>query len=219
MNFEIDNVDLKFGSKDILSGIYLKAEEGKITGILGPNGSGKSSLLKIFFGSLQPQNKLIRINSKPVLKPLYTSGLVKYLPQHSLIPGNLKIKKAFDFYKIGWKEFLDHFPKFEKYASANMHQLSGGEKRVAEIYLSLKSPAKLLLMDEPFSHVAPLYLEQLTAIIRSEKSGKAIVMTDHMYRHITELADDLYLIKNGCSRKIQHLKELEEYHYLNPGTL
>lgn len=219
MNFEIDNVELKFGPKWILHGIYLKAEKGKITGILGFNGSGKSSLLKILFGSLQPKNKLIRINSEPNLKPLFPTGLVKYLPQHSLIPGNLKIKSAFDFYKVQWKEFLNHFPKFEKYADAKTHQLSGGEKRVTEIYLTLKSPAELLLMDEPFSHVAPIYLKQLTEIINAEKTEKAIVMTDHMYRHIIELADDLYLIKNGCSIKIKHLKELEEYQYLNPGSL
>ena len=219
MNFEIDNVELKFGPKMILHGIYLKAKKGQITGILGSNGSGKSSILKILFGNLQPQHKLIRINNKPVLKPLFLTGLVKYLPQGTLIPENLKIKKAFDFYKVEWKEFLDHFPKFEKYADAKTHQLSGGEKRVIEIYLNLKSPAALLLLDEPFSHVAPIYLEQLTEIIKSEKTEKAIVMTDHMYRHIIDLADDLYLIKNGCSRKIEHLKELENLRYLNPGTL
>lgn len=219
MNYEIDNVELNFGPKMVLHGIYLKAEKGQITGILGSNGSGKSSLLKILFGSLQPQHKLIRTNNKPVLKPLFLTGLVKYLPQGTLIPENLKIKKAFDFYKVEWKEFLDHFPKFEKYADAKIHQLSGGEKRVTEIYLTLKSPAELLLLDEPFSHVAPIYLEQLTEIMNSEKTEKAIVMTDHMYRHIIDLADDLYLIKNGCSRKIEHLKELENLRYLNPGTL
>ena len=59
MLFEIDNVELRMASEHILKGIYLKAETGKITGILGANGCGKSSLLSILFGNLSPENKLI----------------------------------------------------------------------------------------------------------------------------------------------------------------
>ncbi len=86
MIFEIDNVELYFVEKQILNGVYLKAETGKITGILGANGCGKSSLLSILFGSLSPNNKLIRIDSKPYLKPLFTYNIVKLLPQDSLLP-------------------------------------------------------------------------------------------------------------------------------------
>ena len=49
MIFEIDNVELQFRNKPILSGIYLKSETGKVTGILGNNGCGKSSLMEIIF--------------------------------------------------------------------------------------------------------------------------------------------------------------------------
>ena len=49
MILEIDNIELSFKNKRILNGIYLKAETGKITGILGSNGSGKTSLLNIMF--------------------------------------------------------------------------------------------------------------------------------------------------------------------------
>ena len=62
MIFEIDNVELYFNKKRILNGIYLKAETGKITGLLGSNGSEKSSLLEIAFGNLKPKYKLIRID-------------------------------------------------------------------------------------------------------------------------------------------------------------
>lgn len=62
MVFELDNVELFFKNKRILNGIYLKAEIGKVTGILGRNGYGKSSLLTIFFGGLKPKYKLLRIN-------------------------------------------------------------------------------------------------------------------------------------------------------------
>src|SRR5690606_11991789 len=114
MIFEIDNIELDFGKKRILSGIYLKAETGKITGIAGANGTGKSSLMNIIFGNLKPTQKLIRIDSKAYLKPLFTSGLVKYLPQHSVIPTYLQLEKAFKLYKVDWNEFVSFFPDFSK---------------------------------------------------------------------------------------------------------
>ncbi|WP_435314560.1 ATP-binding cassette domain-containing protein [Cellulophaga fucicola] len=64
MIVEIDNVELFFGQKIILSAIYLKGETGSVTGILGKNGCGKTSLLKILFGNLSPKNKNIRIDGK-----------------------------------------------------------------------------------------------------------------------------------------------------------
>lgn len=70
MIFELDNVELNFKSKRILSGVYIKAETGKVTAILGRNGCGKSSILNITFGNLKPKYKLVRLNQKPVLKPL-----------------------------------------------------------------------------------------------------------------------------------------------------
>ncbi|WP_373059870.1 ATP-binding cassette domain-containing protein [Zunongwangia sp. H14] len=107
MKFEIDNVALNYSGKTILNGVYLKAEKGRITGILGKNGSGKSSLIKIFFGSLKPKNRLIKIDDKPFLKPLYRSGKAKYLPQHPLLPENIKVAAAFELFKAEWQHFME----------------------------------------------------------------------------------------------------------------
>ncbi|SHF47793.1 ABC transporter [Salegentibacter echinorum] len=113
MIFEIDNIELYFSEKQILNGVYLKAEPGKITGILGSNGCGKSSLLNIFFGSLQARHQLIRIDKNPFLKPMFKTGFVKYLPQHSFIAPKLRLKQVFNLFKIDWQEFLRNFPKFK----------------------------------------------------------------------------------------------------------
>ncbi len=92
MTLEIDNVELYFKTKPILRGVYLKAQTGKITGILGSNGCGKSCLLNIVFGNLIPKYKLIRVDNKPILKPLYKTAQVRYLPQHHFIPNRIKVK-------------------------------------------------------------------------------------------------------------------------------
>ena len=219
MLFEIDNVELHFKDKLVLNGIYLKAETGKVTALLGGNGCGKSSLLNIFFGSLVPRHKLIRINNENYLKPFFYSGIVKYLPQHSFIPANLKISIIFRLHKISWDDFIEDFPHFSKNKKSRIKDLSGGERRLIETYVIIKSEAELILLDEPFTHLAPLYIEKIIELLQEEAKEKAIVVIDHLYHHIIGIADEIYLIKNGCSRLIKNPKELEDLKYLSYGTL
>ncbi|MDT0646774.1 ABC transporter ATP-binding protein [Zunongwangia sp. F260] len=219
MKLEIDNVELNYSGKKILSGIYLKAEKGKITGLLGSNGCGKSSLLKIIFGSLKPKNKLLKINNKPCLKPLYVSKNVKYLPQHPLFPKNLYLKEAFHLFDADWEAFISHFPNLKKHFHEQFGKLSGGERRLTEIFLVLNSSSEIILLDEPFTHLSPLYIESISEILQKARQKKAIIITDHMYRHVLDIADEIYLIKDRHSYQITQPSDLENYNYLRQGTL
>lgn len=219
MIIEIDNVELSFSNKLLLSGIYLKAETGKITGLLGPNGCGKTSLMKLIFGSLKAQTKLLRINNKPHLQPLFQSGLVKYLPQHPLIPDHIKLKFLFRLFEVSWVDFLTSFIEFASYEKFTMKELSGGERRVVESYLVIKSKAELLLLDEPFTHLSPIFIEKFKPILEQEKKEKAVIISDHLFHHVLNLADDLYFLKNGYIQLIKDPLQLEDYKYLSEGTL
>lgn len=210
---EIDSVYLKFDYQEVLNSIYLKCETGKITGILGSNGSGKSSLLKIIFGSLLPQTKSLRVNSKTILKPYLSTGEINYLPQFHFVPDNLRVKTAFQLFGNDFHEFTNYFPSFEVIESTKFKNLSGGEKRIIETFLILKSPGKFALLDEPFSHIAPVHINTIIDLIQDQKPKKGIIITDHMYKYVTELSDDLYLLKDGWNRKVKNLSELEFYKY------
>ena len=214
MVFEIDNIELYFKNKCILNGIYLKAEVGKTTAILGSNGCGKSCLLNIVFGNLKSKYKLVRIDNKPILKPLYKSGLVKFLPQYHFIPSGMRLQNIFKLYNLNWKLFTSEFESFNKYRHERIGHLSGGERRIVETYIILKSDSKLVLLDEPFSHIAPIYVEYIKKLIFKEKKQKAIIITDHLYEHIIAAADRIYLLKNGTTKEIEALEELEDYKYI-----
>ena len=219
MVLEVDNIELNFKHKRILSGIYIKAEMGSVTAILGSNGSGKSSLFNIIFGNLKPKYKLVRINGKPILKPLYKTGLVKYLPQYHFVPFGIKIRNIFKLFNVCWNDFVQSFETFEKYKNHKINKLSGGERRVVETYIILKSKSTITILDEPFSHIAPLYLETIKNLIREEKERKIILISDHLYKHIIDSADQIYLLKNGTTKEINNLSNLEDYKYLNDGQL
>ena len=219
MIFEIDNVELYFKQKAILKGIYLKAETGQITSILGSNGSGKSCLLNIAFGTLSAKYSHIRLDTKPVLKPLYLTKIAAFLPQHNFTPNQAKVNTLFTLFNISWTTFINEYPEFKTYKNKTINTLSGGERRVIEIYLILKKNAEIVFLDEPFNGVAPLYIEKIKHLIIEEKRHKAIILTDHRYTDVIAIADTIYLIKNGCSKLIKNLSELEDYKYLPQGSL
>ena len=219
MIFELDNVELYFKNKRILGGIYLKAETGKVTSILGRNGCGKSSLLNIAFGNLKPKYKLVRLDHKPIIKPLYKTDIVKFLPQYHFVPTSMKLSFIFNLYKVDWFGFIELFETFSKYKNSKFSGLSGGERRVVETYLILKSKSEIVLMDEPFSHIAPIYVDRIKSLIAEEKKHKVIIISDHMYRHIIDCSDTIYLLKNGTTKLIKELTELEDYRYLSEGSL
>ncbi|AUC77369.1 ABC transporter ATP-binding protein [Olleya sp. Bg11-27] len=219
MIFEIDNVELYFKNKRILNGIYLKAETGKVTSLLGSNGSGKSCLLNIAFGTLNAKYSHIRLDSKPVLKPLYLTKTAAFLPQYNFTPNQAKVNALFLLFDISWTTFIVDYPEFKIHKNNTINKLSGGERRVIEIYLILKKNAEIILLDEPFNGVAPLYIEKIQTLIIEEKQHKAIILTDHRYTEVIAVSDTIYLIKNGCSKLIDNITELEDYSYLSNGSL
>ncbi|MCL6265185.1 ATP-binding cassette domain-containing protein [Flagellimonas myxillae] len=215
MVLEIDNIELNFGTKRILLGIYIKAEQGRVTGILGRNGTGKTSLFNILFGSLKPKYKSIRIDGSPITSKLFLSNRIAYLPQHQLLPFNMEISKVFRLFHVDWVKFTKEFEGFKIYKNSKVSMLSSGEVRVLETYLILHQNKDILLLDEPFSFIAPVYVERIKKLILEQKQDRIILVTDHFYRDIMDVSDTLYLFNAGASKLISGPEELVNSGYVN----
>ena len=204
---EIDSVQLQLNNRKILSGIYLKCETGQITGLLGKNGEGKSSLMKIMYGSL-PCEKSVRFDHMSVLKTFKRPDLLVYLPQFNFIPGSLSLRRVFHDFELAYSTFEDRFPEFTGREKLTVGSLSGGERRLVEVYLIVKAPSQFAMLDEPFTQLNPLQIEKVKELLTQEKANKGFLITDHMYRHILDLSDRLFLVKDGKTifiRDMQHL--------------
>ena len=212
---EIDSVQLRFGNRIILNNIYIQSRTGKVTGILGRNGCGKSSLLRLIFGEINTFEKSVRINGNVLFDNDRNPCDIRMLPQHHFLPKYLPVRQAFNYFNVNYAAFCDIFEEFKECAHLKIKQLSGGYIRVIETYLIIKSNTKFCLLDEPFSHLSPKHVEIFIEIIKQEKKHKGIIVTDHMYHYITEVSDDLYIIKNCVSYKINEIGELRAYGYLN----
>jgi lipopolysaccharide export system ATP-binding protein len=194
---EADSIELAFRDRKILQNIYLKISQNQITALLGRNGGGKSCLLQIIFGTLTPTHKSVRWNGQYVESPYQKLGLVRYLPQHPLTPSSMSVEKAFEWYGIN--PDIINYEKMSLLKDQRMGQLSGGERRFLETLMILLSPVQFVFLDEPFSHLSPIYVEHLKIIIQAQKSQKGILITDHLYRDVLDIADQTYLLQNGTT--------------------
>lgn len=212
---EVDSIILEFGSKRVLQDVYLKSETDNVTGLLGRNGSGKSCLMKIIFGELTPIDKSIRINGSSLIGGYRSPRDLRYLPQTRFIPSSLTIKRILSDFRLDFADLTSNFPEFEKYYKSKLKKLSGGERRILEIYIILVSQTKFCMLDEPFSQIMPIHVETIKKLIVREKENKGIIITDHMYKHIIDICNNIYLIKDGKTFLTKSIEDIETLGYAN----
>lgn len=208
---EMDSVAKVFKGRDILSGIYMKIETGDICALFGRNGAGKSTLQKIIYGTLKPDYKFQRIDGQCLRKPYTHSSYISYLSDEPFIPKNLRVKQIFKLYGIP-KQELDNI--ILQFYDSLISELSSGERRYIEIHLILLKKAYFVLLDEPFKFLSPLMIERIERLIVSQSVEKGIIITDHRYRNVLNIATRILLIKDTALYEIKDEQGLAEKGYI-----
>ncbi|RZL44013.1 MAG: ATP-binding cassette domain-containing protein [Pedobacter sp.] len=203
----IDSVNHRYGNREVLSSVFLNCKVGEVVGLLGRNGSGKSTLLKIIFGEVKPRFMHLKVDGKLTYKG-YLTGQVAYLPQGFFIPQYLKINDLVNLFTAKYKNELLMIDFIQKHLTAQIGNLSGGHRRLVEALLLIYSDAKYVLLDEPFSQLAPLVADELKGHILKFKGRKGFIITDHYYKQILDVSSRIVLIKNGCNYSIKNEDDL-----------
>ncbi len=211
--FEADSILLDFGTWRILSDIYFKCETGQITGILGRNGQGKTCLMNIVYGNLNPSSKSIRFDDISIFQAFKRPDLLTYLPQFNFIPSSLTLNRIFSDFELDYKEFENIFIEFAGKNNLPIKRLSGGQRRLIEVYVIIKSKSQFSMLDEPFSYISPLQIEKIIEILKIDKSKKGFLITDHMYRYILDISDNLYVLSNGKTHLTKDIIDIERLGY------
>ena len=110
--------------------------------------------------------------------------------------------------------FVNRVPKYSRYCNSPLYELSGGEARLAELYLVLMSEAPFYILDEPFTQVDPVNIEEVQALIRERSQDHGIIVTDHNYDAISSIADNLFVIADGYTSPVRCREDLVRHGYL-----
>jgi len=212
---EVDSIRKAFGDKQVLTDIALKCQPGDIIGLLGRNGSGKSTLLKIIFGTLFTDYKFIRINDEILDQPFKTKNIISYLNQDNFLPKNITVKQVVEIYSddLDQKGFLED-EVLSKVLGTKIRNLSGGESRYLEVKLLLTLDSLFVLLDEPFNGISPLHIEIVKNMIIDKSVKKGIILTDHDYRNVLDVANKYYLLFDGGLKPIKTKQDLIDWGYV-----
>jgi lipopolysaccharide export system ATP-binding protein len=198
-----DSMSVTLGGRRILSGAYLQAEPGEVVGILGRNGEGKSTLFRCLLGLRPAATGTLHVNGAYVgrREALRVMG---YLPQDTYLPPDLRVRRSIGMIlgPDGDWSALETDARAAPLLARRARELSVGERRYVECLIALSLDRAVYLLDEPFSQVEPLYCGRLVELMRRAARGRAVVITDHLYRDVMKAADRLMLMGNGTLEEV-----------------
>lgn len=200
-----------YDGRTVVNGVDIHVRPGEIVGLLGPNGAGKTTSFYMIVGLVPPNGGQVLFNGHDVtLMPMYQRARLGmgYLPQEESIFRKLTVEEnllaVLETLDLSRKERLARCQELlERFSITHIRKnvaltCSGGEKRRLTIARSLVTMPSLLMLDEPFSGVDPIAVNEIQNIVQDlRKSGLAILITDHNARQTLELVDRAYLIYEG----------------------
>ena len=195
----------------VVNGISISVSAGEIVGLLGPNGAGKTTTFYMITGLIRPNGGKIFMDDEDLtFMPMYKRARkgIGYLPQEPSIFRKLSVEQnimaileTLPISRARRKERLAELLKdldIAHLSKSMAYNLSGGERRRVEIARALVTEPKFILLDEPFSGIDPITVEEIQRIIASlKKKGLGILITDHNVRETLSITDRAYIICDG----------------------
>jgi lipopolysaccharide export system ATP-binding protein len=212
---DVHNLRKTFSDRVVVDGVSFEVERSEIVGLLGRNGAGKTTSFRMTIGMIDPDpgadGGRVVFNGHDVSKlPMYQRARLGmgYLSQEPSIFQRMTVEQnllailetlpvAREQRQSRAAELLAQFNLTHK-AKHLARTCSGGERRKLEIARALVTEPKLILLDEPFSGVDPIAVEDLQHEIRTlADRGIAFLITDHNVQQTLRVCDRAYIIDSG----------------------
>lgn len=200
-----------YASRRVVDQVNITVNSGEIVGLLGPNGAGKTTTFYMSVGLIKATQGRVFFNDKEVTHiPMHERARLGmgYLPQEPSVFRKLTVEENIlailemlelkkDEKKKKLHELMEEL-QITHLAKNKSYTLSGGERRRLEITRALVTNPSFLMLDEPFSGVDPIAVNDVQEIIKSLKDkGMGILLTDHNVRETLSVTDRTYLIYEG----------------------
>jgi lipopolysaccharide export system ATP-binding protein len=208
---ETKNISKAFKGRAVVKSVDLHVKSGEIVGLLGPNGAGKTTTFRMCMGMIAPDDGQIFLHNEDVTAmPIYQRARrgLGYLAQEASVFRKLSVADnilaVLETLKLDKNERAQQCDALlEEFGLTHLRDsmgevLSGGERRRVEIARALATNPKLILLDEPFSGIDPIAVEDIQAILMQlQKKGIAILLTDHNVRETLSITTRSYILSTG----------------------
>ena len=209
----LENIGVRLGGRQILSGVSFSVAPGQFTGLIGPNGAGKTTLLRVILGLQQPTEGRVLLNGTP--KTRQGGGLIGYVPQKLAIDQDMPLRArdvvglGIDGNKLGFPlpsasrrrritEALEAVGA-ESYADARIGELSGGEQQRVLIAHALIGQPRLLLLDEPLANLDLRSEQGIVSVLArlAHEQGIAVLISAHDLNPLLREIDTVVYVAAG----------------------
>jgi len=215
VNLKISGIDCYYGSIKALDNVNFSVREGEFIGILGPNGSGKTTALRAISRTLKPRVGTIFLDDENIydIENREVAKNVAVVPQESISTFDFT---TLDIVLMGRNPYIDRFRQESKedlaiakrvmeltntwsFAERPVNELSGGEKQRVIIARALTQEPKILLLDEPTSHLDLSNQLEIMDLIKHlcETKKLLIIAVFHDFNLAARYCDSIILLKEG----------------------
>jgi len=206
------NLHKSFGKRNVVRGVTMQVEPGKVVGLLGPNGAGKTTCFYMIVGLVSADKGNILVDDTDVThEPVNVrSGLgLGYLPQDASIFRKLSVEDNImailemrsELGASGRTKMMKKLMEdlgISHLAKQKGISLSGGERRRVEIARALAASPRFILLDEPFAGVDPISVIEIQKIVgHLTDMDIGVLITDHNVRETLGICDHAYILNDG----------------------
>ena len=222
MILRTENIYKYYNKKPVVKGVSINVKQGEIVGLLGPNGAGKTTTFYSIVGLIKPnEGKVFLDNIDITSLPMYKRAQmgIGYLPQEASVFRKMSvednIKSVLEMTDLSHKQQVEKCEKLlDEFGLNGVRKnignlLSGGERRRTEIARSLATEPKFILLDEPFTGVDPIAVEDIQIIVKKLiEKNIGVLITDHNVHETLSITDRAYLLFEGSVLKKGSSEEL-----------
>jgi len=210
MLLEVKDLDVGYAKRVVVHGLSMAVEEGEIVAVIGHNGAGKTTTLKGIFGLLQPFRGEILYNGRDITGRAPADNVkdgITFLPQERFIFPELNVRENLDLGAYTVEDEVESrletiyelFPVLKEREWQRSSTLSGGERRMLGLGMTLITRPRLLILDEPSLGLAPVLVKSLLETLRQirEVLGASVILVEQNVKQALEVAHRVYFVKMG----------------------
>ena len=201
----VSELTRRFGATTALASVSLSLPRGAVYGLVGANGAGKTTLIKHILGLLRAESGSVRVfGLDPVADPVGVLSRIGYLSEEHDLPGWMRVDELMRYTRAFYRAWDDAYAEelrdtFALDPTAQIKNLSKGQKARLGLLIALAYRPELLVLDEPSSGLDPIVRRDiLGAVIRTiADEGRTVLFSSHLLGEVEQVADHVTMISHG----------------------